>query len=68
MLVKATKPDGSHKYVVLSNKMDTVANGKHLTGYSQIKQRQLSKHNDIVTLDYAEMIDAYKQAADVEAF
>ena len=58
-------------YVSLSHKFDTVANGKHLTGYAWVKQQQLAediKNGNVVTLDYADIVNSYKTAKDIESF
>ena len=52
----------------LLNKFDIVANGKHKCGYYVIKQKQLERHDHVISLDYAEMIELYKTSKDVEAF
>lgn len=65
---KDTKYGNSDIYVNLLNKFDTVANGKHKCGYYVIKQKQLERHDHVISLDYAEMIELYKTSKDVEAF
>jgi len=39
-------------HVHLANKFDTVANGKHFTGYAWLKHQQLSKINERFSLDH----------------
>jgi len=41
MLAKVTTADDREIYVNFVNKFDTVANGKHLTGYSLLRKQQL---------------------------
>lgn len=63
-----TKRGSADILVNLVNKFDTVANGKHKCGYALIKQEQLERYDNVISLDYADMIELYKTSKDVEAF
>ena len=59
-------------YVNLQNKFDTVSNGKHLTGYHNLKAKQLKeKETDeikVVNYDYDQVLNMYLTASDIEQF
>lgn len=61
MTIARVNMDGKPVVIDITNKLSYLTNGKSLTGYHRLRQKQISESN-VRFIDYIELVDAFKES------